>query len=111
MGRADPIEVAAGGSIEVRVNVGTLLGEADASAGAGDGLRQILGWREAERLIDVGEMLAIQLVEVSVVGGGMFRPIPPVPVAAFGDEQFLERQLALLLAEAGLMFGVGFARG
>src|SRR5215470_2538800 len=40
-------------------------------------------------------MLAIELVEVAIIGRVMFGTIPPVPVAAFRNEQFLISQLAL----------------
>src|SRR5437588_1985846 len=40
-------------------------------------------------------MLAIQLVEVCVILGVVFGAIPPIPVAALGDQQLLVCELAL----------------
>ncbi len=62
---------------------------------ANNGLREIVRRSRAQRLIDVGEMLAIQLVELAVVSGMMLGPIPPIPVAALGDEKLFIGQGAL----------------
>ena len=51
--------------------------------------------RDVQSAVDVGQMAAIELVELHAVGGIVLRPVPPAPVAAFGDQQFFERQLAL----------------
>jgi hypothetical protein len=51
-------------------------------------------------------MLAIKFVELAVIPGMVLRSIPPVPIAALGDEQFFERKLALRLRRAGCSFGV-----
>ena len=50
-----------------------------------------------ERVIHVRQVAAIQRVEVLVVGRMMLRAVPPVPVAALGDQQFFPRQLSLRL--------------
>src|ERR1700756_1805854 len=54
-------------------------------------------------------MLAIQLVEFAIVGGVVFRAVPPVPVTALGDENFFPSQLLLLRGTAGRIFGVEVA--
>src|SRR5215467_12794482 len=41
-------------------------------------------------------MAAIELVELLPVGRMVLRTIPPAPIAAFGDEQFLECHAAAL---------------
>src|ERR1700730_3965317 len=46
-------------------------------------------------------MLAVKLVEIAIVGRMVLRPVPPVPIAAFGDEDLLEGQFALRLADVG----------
>ena len=68
------------------------------SAGDGDG--QLFRRHSFECRIYVGKMPAIQLIEVTIIGGMVLRAIPPVPVAAFGDEQLFPRQLALRFRNA-----------
>ncbi len=48
----------------------------------------------AERRVGVAKMAPEEIVEVGVVVGRMVVAVPPEPVAAFGDEQFLERPVA-----------------
>ena len=55
------------------------------------------GRRQIQEAVDVRQMAAIELVELDAVGGIVLRAVPPAPVAAFGDQQFFERQLPLLL--------------
>src|SRR5438270_12793960 len=45
-------------------------------------------------MIDIGEVLAVQLVELAGVGGMVLGPVPPVPVAALRDQQLLPSELA-----------------
>src|SRR5260370_41504843 len=54
-------------------------------------------------------MLAIEFVKVAVVGRVVLWSVPPVPVATFGDEQFLERQLALFVRTTQRSLGVEIA--
>ncbi len=54
-------------------------------------------------------MLAIKFVEIAVVGRVMLGTIPPVPVAAFGDQNFVEGQFALSLGGAGSILRVELA--
>src|SRR5215469_18548282 len=68
------------------------------SASDGDG--QLFRWHSFECRIYVGKMPTIQLIEVTIIGGMVLRAIPPVPVAAFGDEQLFPRQLALRFRNA-----------
>src|ERR1019366_3081619 len=53
--------------------------------------------RQVEEAVDVGEVVAKELVKLGAVGGFVLRPIPPAPVAAFGDQQLFKRALALRL--------------
>src|SRR5215470_3309164 len=64
---------------------------------ADDGLGKVVRRSRPERLIHIRKMLAIELIELAIVGRVMLRAVPPVPVAAFGNEQLFERQLPLLL--------------
>ena len=43
-------------------------------------------------------MRAVKLVKIAIVGRVMLRPIPPVPIAAFGNQNLFKGQLALRLA-------------
>ena len=54
-------------------------------------------------------MLAVEFVEFAVVGGMVLRAIPPVPVTAFGDQDFFEGQLPLRLAGRGSSLGIEIA--
>ena len=40
-----------------------------------------------ERKVDAGEMFTVERVEFGIVGGAVFRPIPPAPIAAFRRQQ------------------------
>src|SRR5256885_17229488 len=55
-------------------------------------------------------MLAIELVEVSIVRGMVLGAIPPIPITALSDEQFLIRQLARGFFGARRSFVVEIAR-
>ncbi len=55
-------------------------------------------------------MLAVELIEIAIVGRVMFRPVPPVPIAALGNQDLLKRQLALLLARTRCILLVKLAR-
>ena len=61
----------------------------------GDRLREIVRRRCSQRLINVGQMLSIELVKIAIVGRVVFGAIPPVPVAALGDQNLVKSQLAL----------------
>src|SRR5689334_20302836 len=39
-------------------------------------------------------MFAIELVEIGIVGGVVLGAIPPIPIAAFGDEELFTGELA-----------------
>src|SRR6266852_4672221 len=66
-----------------------------------DGLGEFFRGNLAESEVHAGKVLAIQRVELSVVGGTVFRAKPPAPVAAFRSEQ---RFISLL--QAGFRWGV-----
>ena len=42
-------------------------------------------------------MIAVKLIEFRTIVRAVLRPIPPVPIAAFGDQQFFVSQLARVL--------------
>ena len=56
--------------------------------------RELLRRRQVQEAVDVGQMAAVELVELDAIGRIVLRAVPPAPVAAFGDQQFLERQAA-----------------
>jgi hypothetical protein len=58
------------------------------------------GGGEFESAVDVGEVVAEELIELGAVGGFVFGAIPPAPVAAFGDED--------LFVGEGALFGGDF---
>src|SRR5262249_27210246 len=60
-----------------------------------DWLRQIIRRHRTEGLIHIRKMLAVEFVEVAVVGRMMLRPVPPVPVAALGNQKLVKGQIAL----------------
>src|SRR5216684_9242869 len=66
-----------------------------------DGLGEFFRGNLAQSEVHAGKVLAIQRVELSVVGGTVFRAKPPAPVAAFRSEQ---RFISLL--QAGFRWGV-----
>src|SRR5579884_4007868 len=94
---AHPMEIAGTTAAHTRVNVGGLRHEFGMGYTSDNGLRQALGRRRSECLIDVREMLAVKLVKIGVVGGVVLGTIPPVPVAALGNEQLFVGQGALLV--------------
>ena len=99
-GRAHPVEITADAAIDHGMDVSGLGNEHGAHSAGEDGLSEFLRGRCPERLVDVGEMLAVELVEVAVVGGVMFGTVPPVPVAALGDQQLFVSQVAVLVGGA-----------
>src|SRR5579862_2324859 len=54
-------------------------------------------------------MLAVEFVEIAIVGRVMLRSVPPVPIAAFGDQKFFVRQLALRFAGLPHVLGIKLA--
>jgi len=54
-----------------------------------NGARERFGQSEAQRVVDVGEVIAIQLIEFGPVVRAVLGAIPPVPIAAFGDQQLV----------------------
>src|SRR6266404_1816296 len=54
-------------------------------------------------------MAAVKLVKVDAVIGMMFRTVPPAPVAALGDQQFLISPFAAILGNAISVFRIGLA--
>src|SRR5205823_13131926 len=102
-GGPNPVEVTWERGIEPGRDVITLGNEARLRITLDDWLGQHIGRRSAQSLVDIGKMLAIQLVEFPVIGGMMFRAIPPVPIAAFGDQEFFECQISLF---RGRLLGV-----
>ena len=60
-----------------------------------NGLGQVIRRARTQRLIDIRQMLAIKLVKLPIVGRVMLRPVPPVPIAAFRNQDLFKSQLAL----------------
>jgi len=54
-------------------------------------------------------MLAVKFVEVAIIRRVMLRTVPPVPVAALGNQDLLEGEISLRLGSAGCSFGVKLA--
>src|SRR5580698_685170 len=55
-------------------------------------------------------MLAVEFVKIVVVGRMVLRSVPPVPVAALGNQDFLKGEPLLSFAGAGRILGVELAR-
>src|SRR5579883_1271443 len=45
-----------------------------------------------QKSVDIAQVLAKEVVKFLVIGGGVFWSVPPAPVAAFGNPEFLARQ-------------------
>ena len=52
-----------------------------------DGLRKLLRRNLTERVMSSGEMLAIERVELGVVGSAVFRTKPPTPIAPLSSQK------------------------
>jgi len=83
------------------MNVGRLVSKRRTPSAACNRLRQIIRRLSAQRLVSVREVLAVEFVEIAVVGRMMLRTIPPVPVAALGDQDLLPCQGALRVRRTG----------
>src|ERR1700683_1810635 len=55
-------------------------------------------------------MFAVNLVKVAIVGGGVLRTVPPVPVTALGNQNFFKSELSLGFARVRRMLRIEFAR-
>src|SRR5215469_4175690 len=65
---------------------------------------EVVGRISIQEFVNVREVLAIQHVEIAVVGRRMLGSVPPVPVAALGNQQFLVGKALLFSAcGAGMM--------
>src|SRR5580692_1280613 len=93
-----PLEIANHVARDARMDVVSLRRELGPGLYTSNGLGEIIGRYRAQGLIHDGEMLTIKLAEFAVIRPMMFRAIPPIPIAAFRDEQFFEGQFALRLA-------------
>ncbi len=93
--RAHPLEVTHHVAANARMNVCRLWRKRRTTSAARNRLRQIIGRCATQRLICIRKMLAVELVEIAVVGRMMLGAVPPIPVAALRDQNFLPRQLAL----------------
>jgi hypothetical protein len=60
--------------------------------GSQNGILEIIGRFSSQQPIDIRKMAAIELVKIAVVRRTVFRAVPPVPIAAFGDKQFFIRK-------------------
>src|SRR5262249_30306166 len=95
-GCAQPVEVDGAYAVQPRRNVRSLRCEVELAVIADDGPRQQFRRISAQRVINIGKMLAIQLIKLPVVGGMVLGPVPPVPIAALRNEQFFKGKLLLL---------------
>ena len=68
---------------------------------AQDGARKLLGRHQVQEAVDVGEVAAVELVELRAVGGLVLRSVPPAPVAALGDEQLFISHLPFVAIHRG----------
>ena len=100
-GRAHPLEIANFVSRHAGMNVRRLRHERRPYLRPGNRLCQKIRWRCAQRLVHILKMLAVKLVEIAVVRRMMFRPVPPIPITAFRNQEFIERESALRLGRAG----------
>src|SRR5437588_8346084 len=75
------------------------------SKAAGYRLRQILWRRTSQSQVNIGKVLAIKRIEFWIVIRVMLRPVPPVPVAAFRDQQLFKGKLLLLRRGPLSVFG------
>src|ERR1700756_4953937 len=94
-GRAQPFKITHIFAVDRRMNESSLRTELKLSVPAGDGLGQDIWRYSAQRQINIGEMLAIQFIKFAIIGGVVLRPVPPVPITAFSDEEFLMCQRLL----------------
>src|SRR5438270_11494217 len=77
---------------------------------ARDGLDQRVRRGAAQRQINVGKMFAVELVKVAIILRVVLRAIPPVPVAAFSNEQLFKGKLLLLRQSLVRVLGKEIAR-
>ena len=105
-GRANPFEVADHVSSNSGMDIRCLRNEGGPCSSSDDGLSQILGRCCAQCLVHIRKVLAIEFVKIAIVGGVVLRPIPPVPIAALRNQDFLKSQLALRFTDLWRSLGV-----
>src|SRR5262249_39089051 len=109
---AHPVKVSSGGRLDLWTDVSGLRDDASPpDVPTGDRLREMIRRSGAQRLIDVREMLAIELVKVTVVGRMVLRTIPPVPVAAFGNQYLFEGESAGFIVCSRRLLRIKITRG
>jgi len=64
---------------------------------AQNGPGKVFGRRQAQQAVDVGQVVPKQQVEFGAILRRVLRPVPPAPVAALGDQEFLVSQAPVLL--------------
>src|ERR1035438_2611276 len=84
-GRSRPLEVSAHHTIHFGSYVSRLRNVARAHLPARDGSAQLIRRNALQSIVHVGQMPAVELVKVVVIGRAMFGSVPPVPVATFSD--------------------------
>ena len=91
-GRSHPVKITRNCGLDTRTNVGGLRNNPRLGyIPTGNRLRQIIGRRSPQRLIDIRQVLAIKLVEIAVICGMVLRAVPPVPIAALGNQELFVR--------------------
>src|SRR5262249_29935386 len=106
----DPFKIAYGIARDSRMDICQLRRKRRSASNTIDWLRKIVGRNGPQCLINVGQMLAVKLVEVAIVGRMMLGTIPPVPITAFPNQKLFECKLALFLRGLGRMLAVKVAR-
>ena len=109
--RADPIKVSGVHAINGWMDVRSLVSKAAKPLPGGDRLGKMLRRTLTQCDIDVGQVLAIQLVKIRVILGVVLGAVPPVPVTALRDQEFFVCEVALCRSGGIGMFGKEVARG
>src|SRR5215472_2373851 len=102
--RAQPVEIADAHTVQPRRDVSSLRREVKLAVIADDRTGERFRRISTQRVIDIGQMLAIELIKLPVVCRVVLGPVPPVPVASFRDEQLFKGELPL---PGGDIFRIG----
>src|ERR1700690_1170219 len=83
---AEPFEIAALAAVYFYVEERRRWIAPRAFGGAFDSVGQGIGSLYSERRVNRSQVLAVERIKLRIVGGGMLRPVPPIPIASFGSE-------------------------
>src|SRR3954447_12076054 len=57
-------------------------------------------WRiGAQQPENIRKMAAVQFIEIAIIGGMVFRAVPPVPIASFCYQEFLIGELLIAIGD------------